>query len=259
MSGEMLFFPGIHQPGDAQHFELACISVNRLGTRRKPVPCGKVLGDSGAFTKVSKFGGYPESPEVYAGKVHRLQSAGVVAYVAVVSEDYMCEPFVLAKTGLTIPDHQRLTIERYDALRAELVRLYGGEPPFEIMPVLQGFAVEDYLRHIEQYGDRLTPGMWVGVGSVCKRQGDVSVIEDLLQAIKEVRPDFRREADGAPESARAPVALQRRQHGVEFQRQEAGPQRERLARGPGIRSSRDAAAQGGGAAPTVGRAMRVAA
>ncbi len=44
------FYVGLHQPADAKHFGLACISINRLRGRKKPVPCGDVLVDSGAFT-----------------------------------------------------------------------------------------------------------------------------------------------------------------------------------------------------------------
>lgn len=98
---------------------------------------------------------------------------------------------MLAKTGLTVADHQRLTIERYDRILAELKRLFGGYVPFQFLPVLQGFTIKEYLDHIEMYGDRLTKGMWVGVGSVCKRQGNVAVIEAILRAIHERRPDLR--------------------------------------------------------------------
>jgi hypothetical protein len=57
--------------------------------------------------------------------------------------------------------------------------------------VLQGYQPNDYVQHIRQYGDRLTPGMWVGVGSVCKRNGDPAAIEDVLLAIKAERPDLK--------------------------------------------------------------------
>ena len=96
----------------------------------------------------------------------------------------MCEPFILAKTGLTIAEHQRLTIDRFLALRDAGTGVY-------IMPVLQGFAPADYVRHIEMYGDALPPGAWVGVGSVCKRNGDARQIEAVLLAIKAARPDLR--------------------------------------------------------------------
>jgi hypothetical protein len=135
----------------------------------------------------------------------------------VVSQDFMCEEFVLQKTGLDIPTHQRLTIERYDQLRWELSRtnlemdhtLYCTdieldeddildayddgmiEPDVYIMPVLQGYEPQDYVRHLEQYGDRLEEGAWVGVGSVCKRNGSPSQIENVLLTIKTARPDLR--------------------------------------------------------------------
>lgn len=179
-----MFYPGLHQAGDAQHFARCMISVNRLMTRRAPVRCRHVAVDSGAFTKVFKYGGYPDPPEVYAGHVNRL--AGVIEGIDFASsEDLMCEPFILAKTGLGVADHQRITIERYDALRSLI------SSAVYVLPVLQGYAPNEYLAHLAQYGDRLPPGAWVGVGSVCKRNGNVSALESVLMAIKETRPDLR--------------------------------------------------------------------
>ena len=106
----------------------------------------------------------------------------------------MCEPWILEKTGLTVEDHQRLTIERYDALLRCDTGCY-------IMPVLQGYAPQDYARHIEMYGDRLAPGMWVGVGSVCKRNGDPRAIEAVLLAIHHQRPDLRLHGFGLKKTA----------------------------------------------------------
>lgn len=185
------FYVGLHQPADAQHFDLCCISINRLRGRKKAVVCGSVLVDSGAFTELHLHGEYRHGVEEYAAELHRLYSTGVVQIAAAVAQDYMCEAFMLAKTGLTVGDHQRLTIERYDALVAELDRLFGGHCPFPVMPVLQGYAPEDYARHLRMYGDRLKPGMWVGVGSVCKRNGDPVQIAAILAGIKQVRPDLR--------------------------------------------------------------------
>lgn len=188
---DVLFYVGLHQPHDAAHFVRCCISIHRLLTRKAAVPCDEVLIDSGAFTKLAKHGCYPEPPGVYARQLHRLHTAGVVRIVAAVAQDYMCEPFMLERTGLTVAEHQRLTVERYDALVTVLTELFGGPPPFPIMPVLQGFTPGDYLTHLTMYGDRLTPGMWVGVGSVCKRQGSIETIETLLAGIWGVRPDLR--------------------------------------------------------------------
>jgi hypothetical protein len=208
----MIFFPGLHHPGDAHHFRFVCISINRLWTRRKPI--GRktlVLVDSGAFTVLDKHGHYPpsHSVEAYARRLYELHTRGVVRIMAAVAQDYMCEDRITAKTGLTVLEHQRLTIERYDALVAELRRLFGGPIPFHVMPVLQGQTQADYLRHLAMYGARITPGMWVGVGSVCKRQGDPAVIEGILRAIKRARPDLWLHGFGVKSIALAWVAIRR--------------------------------------------------
>lgn len=190
----MRFFVGLHQPADARHFDRACISINRLRGRKKPVPCASVLVDSGAFTEIATFGEYRHPVSIYAAELRRLHAAGVVQIEAAVAQDYMCEPIMLAKTGKTIEEHQRLTIERYDALAAEAL-------PFTIMPVLQGFAPADYARHAADYGGRLAPGSWVGVGSVCKRNGDPGAIARVLLAILEIRPDLRLHGFGIKKTA----------------------------------------------------------
>ena len=188
---EKRFFIGLHQPGDGIHFDAACISINRLRKRKKPVETLSVLVDSAAFTELNIHGRYRHGVEEYAAALYRLHTQKIVNIAAAVAQDYMCEAFMLAKTGLTIADHQRLTIERYDALVAELERLFGGPCPFHVLPVLQGYSAADYVRHVRAYGDRLKPGMWVGVGSVCKRNGNPRAIANVLMDIKRERPDMR--------------------------------------------------------------------
>ncbi len=176
-------FVGLHQPSDAKHFDCAFVSVNRLRARRSDFAVGDWIMDSGAFTEIATHGRYRESVDSYAAQIERWSTCGNM--LAAVSQDYMCEPWILAKTGLGIPDHQRLTIERYDELRAKVA------PEIYIMPVLQGFAPADYVAHLRAYGARLAPGAWVGVGSVCKRNADPGTIYDVLSAIKRGRPDLR--------------------------------------------------------------------
>lgn len=185
------FFIGLHQPSDGKRFDPACFSWRRLARRKKPVGCLDAIIDSNAFTELERHGEYRHGVEEHAEGLYRLHTQGVVNIAIAVAQDYMCEPFMLAKTGLTIDEHQRLTVARYDALVAELDRLFDGHCPFPIMPVLQGYAPEDYVRHIAMYGDRLKPGMWVGVGSVCKRNGDPARIVEVLSAINAARPDLR--------------------------------------------------------------------
>lgn len=189
----MRFFVGLHQPSDAQHFGAAFVSVSRIRKRRSPFKVGDWIMDSGAFTEVSRHGGYRESAGAYAEQIRRWSKNGNL--LAAVAQDYMCEAAVLAVTGLTVADHQRLTIERYDELVGHDVNgVY-------IMPVLQGYAPEEYVDHIRQYGARLTPGMWVGVGSVCKRNGDPRAIEAVLLAIRRARPDLRLHGFGLKKTA----------------------------------------------------------
>ena len=178
-----MFYAGLHQPSDSAHFERAFISINRVRGRKRPVPVADWILDSGAFRELEGFGHYRHEPAEYAIEVNRLVQINPGLRVAV-SQDWMCEPFMLAKTGLDVAEHQRRTIERYDALLPLIRGVY-------LMPVLQGYSLQSYLDHIDQYGDRLKPGMLVGVGSVCKRNVDMRTIEAILSAIKRKRSDLR--------------------------------------------------------------------
>ena len=179
----MRFYVGLHQPSDAKHFERAFISVNRLRGRRRPVEAREWIMDSGAFTEISTHGRYRSSADDYAREVNRWAYPGS-GLLAAVAQDWMCEPFIIKKTGLSVDEHQRLTIERYDELAALVRGTY-------LMPVLQGYTAGDYLRHIELYGDRLGSGAYVGVGSVCKRNKNIMTVEMILGAIKFARPDLQ--------------------------------------------------------------------
>jgi hypothetical protein len=177
------FFVGLHQPSDARRFERAFVSVNRLRSRQSALGAREWIMDSGAFTEIATYGAYRSSVESYATEINRWarNDSGLLAAVA---QDWMCEPFIVAKTGLTVEEHQRLTIERYDALLPLVRGVY-------LMPVLQGYIAGDYLRHIAMYGERLESGAYVGVGSVCKRNTNVLAIEFVLTTIKRARPDLR--------------------------------------------------------------------
>lgn len=190
----MTFFVGLHQPSDAKHFDHCFISINRLRNRKGQFKVAKWILDSGAFTTIYKHGHYPESVETYAAQIRRWKDNGEL--LAAVSQDYMCEPAMLAKTGLTISDHQRLTIERYDALLA-------CDPGVYIMPVLQGYDPEEYVFHLRQYATRVANGAWVGVGSVCKRNASPCLILDVLIAIKTERPDLNLHGFGLKTTALA--------------------------------------------------------
>lgn len=192
----MRFFTGLHQPSDTRHFDAVFVSVNRLRSRKSPMTIGDWIMDSGAFTEISTHGRYRHDVSSYAAEIRRWGTNGSGRLLAAVAQDYMCEPFIIEKTGLSVPEHQRLTVERYDALLAEGTGVY-------ILPVLQGFDPQDYVAHIRLYAARLTLGMWVGVGSVCKRNGTPQAVVDVLTAIKTERPDLRLHGFGLKTTALA--------------------------------------------------------
>lgn len=189
----MEFYVGLHHPFHARYFDRACISINTLRARRSGFVANDWILDSGAFTELARYGEYREAPEKYAEQINRWKHNGKM--LAAVSQDYMCEPFILRKTGLSIESHQRLTIERYRSLR-ELTDAY-------VLPVLQGYDPSDYVAHIAKYGDLLPLGAWTGVGSICKRNTNVESVAFVLSAIKLSRPDLRLHGFGLKSTALA--------------------------------------------------------
>ena len=168
------------------------ISINRLRKRKSDFAAGDWIMDSGAFSEISTYGDYRYGVAEYAEQIKRWKRCGNL--LTAVSQDYMCEPFILQKTGLAVIEHQTKTIRRYDALIAQNTGVY-------IMPVLQGFEPNDYAEHIESYGNRLGENAWVGVGSVCKRNANPRAIERVLLAIKTQRPDLKLHGFGIKKTA----------------------------------------------------------
>lgn len=175
------FYIGLDDVYYAHRFSHAFISVNRLRERRSHFAVNNWIMDSGAFTEICTHGTYRDHPAVYAEQIEIWRHCG--GFECAVAQDWMCEPMMIEKTGLSVREHQELTVSRYDRLIAET------DAP--IMPVLQGWTPRDYLTHIADYGEMLKPGMRVGVGSVCKRNNHPAVIEYILGQIKSVRPDLK--------------------------------------------------------------------
>ena len=176
------FFTGWHHPCDADQFESSFWSINVLRYRVSGFKPKRWVLDSGAFTALMKYGKHRMTVHAYAAQIMHWKRYGTL--LAAVCQDWMCEKHMLARTGLTVKDHQRLTIENYDALLGCGTGVY-------IMPVLQGYEPWEYVEHLLMYGDRLAYGAWVGVGSVCKRNGKPDEILAILNAILAVRPDLR--------------------------------------------------------------------
>jgi hypothetical protein len=175
------FFIGLHHPSTAWPFLRSMISIRALRDRQSSFRVNDWILDSGAFTEIAAYGQWRTSVEQYALEINRWQACGNL--VAAVTQDMMCEDFILSKTGLSVEAHQAITIERYAALQS-MTDVF-------VLPVLQGFSPGSYAAHVCSYGELLRYGHWVGVGSVCKRNAAPGQIEDVLLAIKSERADLR--------------------------------------------------------------------
>jgi hypothetical protein len=156
--------------------------------------------DSGGFSELSLYGEWRTTPEEYVAAVRRYdREIGMLSWAAPM--DSMCEPVMLAKTGLTVAEHQQRTVANFKLLRdlwwdaedADLQRdwdrpdaRHERDPEFcPFMPVLQGWTLDDYLRCVDLYeaaGVHLWDHPVVGVGSVCRRQA-TSEIEAIFSAL----------------------------------------------------------------------------
>lgn len=142
------------------------VSHQTLGPRTSlPRALGPWALDSGAFTQIKDYGQFLTTPRQYAANVRRIrEQVGKMQWAA--PQDWMCEPPMLEKTGLTLREHQRRTVQ-------SLVELRTIAPDVPWCPVLQGWTLDDYLRCRDLYASRgvdLTCEPIVGIGSVCRRQ-----------------------------------------------------------------------------------------
>ena len=163
----MRFYLGIPEPSWLQRTAVPTfVSATRLRRKKKHQRAlGPYAIDSGGFTELSRNGRWTVSAEQYADEVQGwAESVGRPDFAAI--QDYMCEPVIRERTGLTVEHHQALTI-------ANLLRLQELAPDVPWLPVLQGWRLVDYLQHVEQYkraGVDLRACAVVGVGTVCRRQ-----------------------------------------------------------------------------------------
>src|SRR4051794_13981967 len=109
----MRFFLGTIDPGwlerpDFEGVDL-CVSRNRLAGHAAEVRAGsRWVLDSGAFTEISRYGGWRLPPRDYARMAARwYREIGRMDWCAI--QDWMTEPEMLKKTGRSVAEHQRLT------------------------------------------------------------------------------------------------------------------------------------------------------
>lgn len=170
MSG-FRFYLGIHHPNWLRTVPVP-VFVSHAALRRykralpQRLPGGVWALDSGAFSEISEHGRWTTTPRQYAAAARRYveEIGGECGFCAPM--DWMCEPFIVAKTGLSVAEHQRRTVASVHELRA----LAPGVP---FAPVLQGWDLPSYVHCAHLYtqsGIDLAAEPVVGLGSVCRRQ-----------------------------------------------------------------------------------------
>lgn len=178
----MKLYLGTHEVSWLGRTEVPLFVSHRRLSRQRTWPrarCRWAL-DSGGFTELSLHGRWETTPQAYATAVstygERIKRLDWVA-----PQDWMCEPFMVAKTGRSVDWHQKATTESVQWLRANSLYVH-------IIPVLQGWQLDDYLTHVGQYAEAgidLTREPTVGLGSVCRRQatGEIARIVSELAAL----------------------------------------------------------------------------
>lgn len=175
----MRFYLGTHNDSWLKRFAVPfCVSY-RILRERKRLPEAQTgwLLDSGGFSELSLHGRWTYGAEEYAEGVERI-IRGVGKVDAAAIQDWMCEPFIIEKTGGSVAEHQERTVQSYLDLTALA-------PSVPWMPVVQGWQRSDYRHHVSLYkraGVDLAALPLVGVGSVCRRQAmgiAVTVLRDL--------------------------------------------------------------------------------
>ncbi|ACU77817.1 conserved hypothetical protein [Catenulispora acidiphila DSM 44928] len=189
----MRFYLGCHQPAWLAATDIPLfISHRRLAHRRTlPRALGPWCLDSGAFSEIQQYGRWTITAEQYAAAVRRyVQEIGGLQWAA--QMDWMCEPVVIGGgqvgrsrfvgTGLSVEAHQQLTVDNY-------LRLRDIAPDLPIVPVIQGWQRDDYLRCVDLFarsGVDLEHEPVVGLGSVCRRQGtgEIRAIVESVAALR---------------------------------------------------------------------------
>jgi hypothetical protein len=183
------FYLGTHMPNwlavDGLPLDLCLFVSHRRLAGRKTLPKARMHWalDSGGFSELSLYGEWRATPQEYITAVRRYDAEiGNLGWAAPM--DWMCEPSMLAKTGLNIAEHQKRTVDNFVQLRD----LWGDDVDNPFMPVLQGWERDDYLRCWDLYdasGINLSDYPVVGVGSVCRRQAS-DEIGQIMQALRAV-------------------------------------------------------------------------
>ena len=146
------------------------VRLVRQNRKTFPTARGRWALDSGGFSQLAKPPHRWDLPESeYVSQINLFaEKIGNLDWAA--PQDWMCEPHMLH--GRSIKEHQQRTVDNFLTLRDM-------DTAVPIIPVLQGWSLDDYLACSEMYREagidlRLEPT--VGLGSVCRRQATDEIL-----------------------------------------------------------------------------------
>lgn len=188
-----VFYLGTHMDGWLAHVGVPLFVSHRRLARRKTLPVARSgwALDSGGFSELSLYGGWRTTPEEYVAAVKRYdREIGQLEWAA--GMDWMCEDAMIARTGLSLEEHQRRTVANFVLLEQLWFEDDDADvhPEAPFMPTVQGQDVASYLRCWDMFGEAgvdLSRYPSVGVGSVCRRQ-HTGEIREVLEALRDRDP-----------------------------------------------------------------------
>lgn len=188
-----LFFLTTHKAHWLEETDVPLFIANQNLAHRKTLPRarGPWALDSGGFAQLKHAREFPAVAGAppgwkftvlkYLENIARYQDQiGNLKWAAPM--DMMCEYEIRQQTGLRTSMHQYLTMENY----FEAIELWPkvGDGPCPVIPALQGWTGAEYLRHEQMYRDAgvdLDAMPVIGLGSVCRRQNEISIIKIVTE------------------------------------------------------------------------------
>jgi len=184
-----IFFIGVasgSQVSAVKRYGYPYIMLNyatKIATKIKPWNSIKILFiDSGGYSFFHSKGEYTTSDEAYIRYILRRKPD----YFAL--RDYPCEPDILTKWRRTVQENQEKTLDKHLNL-LNLMDDWNIWKYSEPVAVLQGWTLDDYLKHydmMKEYGvfSRIS---YVGIGTLCRR-GQENTIRKIVTGIREALP-----------------------------------------------------------------------
>lgn len=121
------FWLGVHRPHWLKESRVPMFVSNRQLARVKTLPrAGHPWALDSGFTEITKFGEWRTTPQQYVQQIRRYRDeVGRLSWAS--QQDLMCEDDALRMTGLTIDQHQDLTVANFLTLR-ELAPSFRSSP-----------------------------------------------------------------------------------------------------------------------------------